>query len=341
MAKGGATQAPATAASAAGYSDSWAIVIGIDDYAKWPKLQYAVRDAKSVRETLIGKFGFAAGIVALENGEATRAGILAAFNDKLTHAGMKKNDRLFVFFAGHSATRQLSSGRDLGYIVPVDSDPNQLASDAIPMTELQNIAESVTAKHALFIMGCLLQRPRPDAWREQRQLPARQRKTHRPTDAHGRRRRPARSRRQLQRSLRLHLGAATGPCRQGRPERRRTHHRHRTRGLRGASRRCGVAPDTGFRQPSGSEGGDFIFEIPTETEFLSADTQQLPSEVIALNSKLDATRPVQPAPANSDKPAAPPTPAPVVVKDLQATNRKITPPVAVPAASDNSHRCCR
>jgi hypothetical protein len=31
--------------SATGYSELWAIVIGIDDYAKWPKLQYAVRDA--------------------------------------------------------------------------------------------------------------------------------------------------------------------------------------------------------------------------------------------------------------------------------------------------------
>eukprot|EP01031_Cornospumella_fuschlensis_P018425 gene18424-22551_t len=37
----GAAPAPAPAAVNPGYSDSWAIVIGIDDYAKWPKLQYA------------------------------------------------------------------------------------------------------------------------------------------------------------------------------------------------------------------------------------------------------------------------------------------------------------
>ena len=38
----------------------WAVVIGIDDYANWPKLQYAVRDARAIRETLVQRFGFSA-----------------------------------------------------------------------------------------------------------------------------------------------------------------------------------------------------------------------------------------------------------------------------------------
>ncbi|NEL27941.1 MAG: polysaccharide deacetylase, partial [Xanthomonas perforans] len=50
------------------------------------------------------------------------------------------------------ATRRLASGRDLGYIIPVDSDPEHLASDAIAMSDLQNIAESLQAKHVLFVM---------------------------------------------------------------------------------------------------------------------------------------------------------------------------------------------
>ncbi|UUZ55422.1 caspase family protein [Massilia sp. H-1] len=57
-----------------GYANSWAIVIGVDDYAKWPKLQYAVRDARAMRQTLVDKFGFAPErVVALENAAATRA----------------------------------------------------------------------------------------------------------------------------------------------------------------------------------------------------------------------------------------------------------------------------
>jgi peptidoglycan/xylan/chitin deacetylase (PgdA/CDA1 family) len=99
------------------------------------------------------KFGFAPErVLTLKNEQATRAGILAAFHDRLAHGKLQPNDRLFVFFAGHGATRKLSSGRDLGYIVPVDADPDKLATDAIPMTEIQNIAESLPAKHALFVM---------------------------------------------------------------------------------------------------------------------------------------------------------------------------------------------
>ena len=41
-----------------GYSNSWAMVIGINDYAKWPKLQYAVQDSQSMRQILIEKLGF-------------------------------------------------------------------------------------------------------------------------------------------------------------------------------------------------------------------------------------------------------------------------------------------
>jgi peptidoglycan/xylan/chitin deacetylase (PgdA/CDA1 family) len=166
------TLAPASASAPVavnqGYSDSWAIVIGIDDYAKWPKLQYAARDAQAIRETLIQKFSFATDhVVSLTNQQATRAGILGAFHEKLAHSGMKKNDRLFVFFAGHGATRQLSSGRDLGYIIPVDSDPNQIATDAIPMTEIAKHCREPDRQTRPVCDGRLLQRPGPyTRWRQ-------------------------------------------------------------------------------------------------------------------------------------------------------------------------------
>lgn len=145
--------APVARAAATGYANSWAIVVGIDKYQKWPQLQYAVRDAEGVGQLLVQKFGFAPErVLTLKNEQATRAGILAAFHDRLAHGKLQPNDRLFVFFAGHGATRKLSSGRDLGYIVPSDADPDKLATDAIPMTEIQNIAESLPAKHALFVM---------------------------------------------------------------------------------------------------------------------------------------------------------------------------------------------
>lgn len=331
-AKAGQQTAP-SAATAGGYADSWAIVIGIDDYARWPKLQYAVRDARSVRETLIQKYGFAVDhVVSLENAEATRNGILAAFHGKLAHAGMKKNDRLFVFFAGHGATRQLSSGRDLGYIVPVDSDPAQIATDAIPMTELQNIAENITAKHALFIM---------DACYSGLGL------TRGAGNANFLRDNAKRVGRQM-----LTAGGADQLVADGGPNGHSVFTWALLQGLNGKGDLNGdglitatelaayVAPAVSatsrqtpaFGSLPGSEGGEFVFEVPAETEFISAETRQLPSDVIALNGKLDASRPAAPPlAASGDKPPAQPTP--VVVKDLQGADQKITPPAAVPSSA--------
>jgi TolA-binding protein len=82
-----------------------------------------------------------------------------------------------------------------------------------------------------------------------------------------------------------------------------------------------------FGSLPGSQGGEFVFEMPSETEFLNEQTTQLPSDAIALNTKLDAVRPPEPAP-KADKPAPPP--APVVMKDLQGTERKIALPAPVP-----------
>jgi uncharacterized caspase-like protein len=313
-----AVEPAAKAAVSAGYGNSWAIVIGIDDYQKWPKLQYAVRDAGGVRQVLMEKFGFAAErIVSLNNAEATRTGILAAFHDKLAHGGVQRNDRIFVFFAGHGATRKLSSGRDLGYIVPYDSDPNQFATDAIPMTEIQNIAESLTAKHAFFVMdacysGLGLTRGgsasflRDNAKRIGRQM--------------------------------LTAGGTDQLVADGGPNGHSVFTWTLLQGLGGkgdlngdglitatelaayvAPAVAGVSNQTpAFGSLPGSEGGDFIFELPGESEFLNTQTAQLSNEAIALNTKLDAEKP----------PAA----GPVVVMDLHGRERKLAAPAAVPAS---------
>jgi uncharacterized caspase-like protein/peptidoglycan/xylan/chitin deacetylase (PgdA/CDA1 family) len=307
------------AKAAAGYANSWAIVIGIDEYPKWPRLQYAVRDAAGVGQVLVQKFGFAPErVTTLKNEQATRAGILAAFHDKLAHGGVQPNDRLFVFFAGHGATRKLSSGRDLGYIIPYDSDPEQFATDAIPMTEIQNIAESLEAKHELFVMdacysGLGLTRGggastflRDNARRLGRQM--------------------------------LTAGGTDQLVADGGPNGHSVFTWTLLQGLGGKADLNGdgmitatelaayVAPAVSsvsnqtpaFGSLPGSEGGDFVFELPAENEFLNTQTAQLSNDAIALNSRLDA------------KAAAPA--AAVLVKDLQGVERSIAAPVAVPVS---------
>jgi uncharacterized caspase-like protein/peptidoglycan/xylan/chitin deacetylase (PgdA/CDA1 family) len=321
---GSATPAPVPRAAATGYANSWAILVGIDEYKKWPHLQYAVRDAEGVGQVLVQKFGFAPErVITLKNGQATRAGILGAFHDLLERGknagGLQPNDRVFMFFAGHGATRKLSSGRDLGYIVPSDADPDNLATDAIPMTEIQNIAESLPAKHALFVMdacysGLGLTRGGANAsfLRE-----------------NGRR---------LGRQM-LTAGGSDQLVSDGGPNGHSVFTWTLLQGLGGKADLNGdglitatelaayVAPAVSsvsqqtpaFGSLPGSEGGDFVFELPEETEFLNTNTAQLSNDAIALNTKLDAK--------------ASTLSSTVVVKDLQGGSATITAPAAVQVSS--------
>ena len=91
-----------TGASGSGvYGESWAVVIGINDYdnPNVPKLRYAVNDARSVQKALLGQ-GFPANrITVLLDKQATKASIERVLGDELRQK-MAENDRLVVFFAG-------------------------------------------------------------------------------------------------------------------------------------------------------------------------------------------------------------------------------------------------
>jgi len=323
---GRAAPAPVAHAAATGYASSWAIVVGVDNYPKWPRLQYAVRDAEGVGQTLVQKFGFASDhVITLKNEQATRRGILATFHDLLGHGQdgrtgrLQPNDRVFVFFAGHGATRKLSSGRDLGYIVPYDADPDNLASDAIPMTEIQNIAESLPAKHVLFVM---------DACYSGLGL------TRGAANAAFLRDNAKRLGRQM-----LTAGGTDQMVSDGGPNGHSVFTWTLLQALGGKADLNGdglitatelaayVAPAVAsvsrqtpaFGSLPGSEGGDFVFELPEESEFLNTGTAQLSNDAIALNTKIEA------------KATAPS--APVVVKDLQGGEQTIKAPAAVPVSN--------
>lgn len=136
------------------YRDSHALIIGIDQYAHWPRLAHAKRDAKALQEMLVQRFGFAPdNVTTLLDEQATRSNILRALNDKLANPQrVKRDDRVLVFFAGHGGTRKLASGRDVGYLMPVYASLGDFAADAISMPQLQEVAEALSAKHVLFVV---------------------------------------------------------------------------------------------------------------------------------------------------------------------------------------------
>ena len=132
------------------YSNSYALIIGINNYQNVSPLGYAVNDAQEVSEVLINKLNFPKeNVKILIDGEATKSNILKAYH-AYTSDSINIDDRLIIFFAGHGHTLKGYRG-DVGYLVPFDADTND-TSTFIRWDELTRNAELIRAKHILFIM---------------------------------------------------------------------------------------------------------------------------------------------------------------------------------------------
>ncbi len=131
------------------YDHKVAVIIGINKYKTFPSLEFAVNDAKSIRDTLKTK-GFDK-IIELYDGEASRARIMRILADELPST-MGKNDALMVYFAGHGLTEDLpDEGGQEGYIAPMDTDVDNYRGSAISMTYIHNMIKKYRAKHILFV----------------------------------------------------------------------------------------------------------------------------------------------------------------------------------------------
>ncbi|MBZ5536589.1 MAG: polysaccharide deacetylase family protein [Acidobacteriia bacterium] len=279
------------------YRESWAVIIGIDDYQNWPKLRYAVNDANGIKEILTRKYRFKPeNIVTLLNGEATRERILSVLGDTMANPDkVKRDDRVVVFFAGHGITRKLPNGRNLGYIVPMEADVQSYQGQSISMTNFQDISEAIPAKHIFFVMdscysGLALTRGMGAA-------PA---STENFLKEMGRR---------LARQM-LTAGGADQQVADNGPNGHSVFTWTLMQGLEGRADLNGdgfitaselaayVGPivsslshqTPAFGNLPGSEGGEVVFELKHENEFLSELSTQLNEESIQINSELDRVR---------------------------------------------------
>jgi peptidoglycan/xylan/chitin deacetylase (PgdA/CDA1 family)/uncharacterized caspase-like protein len=293
-APGAAASPPVRAPGGPMYRESWAVVVGIDAYRHWPHLAYAANDARAVYDLLVRRYSFKPeNVTLLLDEKATRETILEALGDRLADpARVSKEDRVFVFFAGHGATRRLSSGRSLGYIIPVDADLANYQSQAISMTNFQDVSEAIPAKHVFFVTdacysGVALTRGAPPAGRGYLDEVTR------------------RSVRQM-----LTAGGADEEVADNGPNGHSVFTWTLLQGLEGRADLSGdgyvtaselaayVTPAVSslshqtpvFGNLAGSEGGDFVFELKHEAEYLSQESGQLEDEAIRLNTELDRIR---------------------------------------------------
>ena len=134
------------------YDNSWALIIGINDYENVPDLHYAVEDALAIKNMLINEFNFSRNNVrVLIDKEATQSNINREMSKLLKSADV--NDRVVFYFAGHGETEALGLEEvATGFLMPSDADVENLYFSAIPMEDLRNVSKFSKAKHMLFLV---------------------------------------------------------------------------------------------------------------------------------------------------------------------------------------------
>jgi len=109
------------------YTNSWALIIGINTYQFASPLTFARNDADAVASILVSDLGFEASrLFLLKDSEATKQAILDHYLE-LSSLATNPDDRVLVFFAGHGFTTRGLRG-EIGYLVPVDGDKDKLNS---------------------------------------------------------------------------------------------------------------------------------------------------------------------------------------------------------------------
>ena len=144
--------------------DQWAVVIGVGRYesSEVPRLRYTVPDAEGLYQILIGPGGFTQEHVLLLTDKTERKPTLRnikwALGTFLARSA-KKDDTVLIFFAGHGAPEVDQQGveRDglAKYLVPIDAEPDDLYSTALPMDEVQTIFNRIEAERVVvFLDAC-------------------------------------------------------------------------------------------------------------------------------------------------------------------------------------------
>ncbi len=131
------------------YRKSFAVVVGINGYEKWPGLEFGIADAKAVKARLEEE-GFD-DITVIMDREATQRGILTALYDYLPRK-VQRDDRVLFYFAGHGQTHELPGGGKQGYIIPVDAGVDNYTSTGISMDQIRGLSSRIAAKHIIYIM---------------------------------------------------------------------------------------------------------------------------------------------------------------------------------------------
>jgi uncharacterized caspase-like protein len=133
------------------YKDYHALVVGISDYEKWPRLPNAVSDAKEVAARLT-ELGFGVKVLL----DPTSREMKTVLSEMVYKMGREENRALLFYYAGHGETETLADKTKMGYIIPrdcplLDKNPMGFATHAISMRDIESASMRIKSKHVVML----------------------------------------------------------------------------------------------------------------------------------------------------------------------------------------------
>jgi hypothetical protein len=133
------------------YKDYYALVVGISNYERWPKLPNAVNDATEVAAKL-KELGFKVRLSL----DPTSREMKTLLNEMVYKMGREENRALLFYYAGHGETEALADKTKMGYIIPRDcplleKSPMGFATHAISMRDIESVSMRIRSKHVVMV----------------------------------------------------------------------------------------------------------------------------------------------------------------------------------------------
>jgi hypothetical protein len=138
--------------SAKPYPKDWGLIIGIEDYNRLPKVEYARKDALIVRDYFIRVLGVPEeNIISLIDQDATKAQIEGYLKNYI-QKNINKDANLYVYFAGHGMPG-VRKGEP--YLVPYDADTRFIEQTGYKLISFYQDLHKIRVKRVyVFLDSC-------------------------------------------------------------------------------------------------------------------------------------------------------------------------------------------
>lgn len=128
---------------------AYAVVIGIETYRDLPQAEFAVRDAKIMKEYLTRVMGFPSeNIVTLLNERATKGDIEGYMGTWLKN-NVERDSTVFIYYGGHGAPNPVTGE---AFIIPFDGNPAFPEATGIPLKTFYQKLADLKAKDTFVVM---------------------------------------------------------------------------------------------------------------------------------------------------------------------------------------------